>query len=82
MSNLVSRLKTRHAQCQLAVAAAYQEIARQEKIAKKDKTVIPPFQMEKLVAEVTYCKNEMYSVEASIAGASKYPPLARVSEYN
>lgn len=82
MNYLVSRLKTRHAQCQLAVAAAYQEIARQEKIAKKDKTVIPPFQMERLVAEVTYCKNEMYSVEASIAGASKYPPIARAKELN
>lgn len=76
MSNLASRLKTRLAQANLAVAAARQEISRQERIAKKDKSVVPPYQMEKLMAEVNYCRDEVASVEASLAGVSKYPPIA------
>ena len=77
MSNLVARLQHRQMQCQLAVSAAYQEINRQERIAKKDKATIPGVMMEKLVAEVKYCKAELASVEASLGAASKYPPLYR-----
>jgi len=76
MSSLVSRLKSELANRQLAVEAAYKEINRQEKIAKRDKTTIPPFQMEQMMNEVRFCRNQVQAVEASLAGASKYPPLS------
>lgn len=75
MSNLVVRLKSRLAQCQLAVEAAYQVINRAERLAKKEKSVIPQHQMDLMMAEVKFCKDAVHSVEASLAGASKYPPL-------
>ncbi len=73
--NIVNRLKNRLELCNLAVSDAYKAIDRAERIAKKDKSVVPPFQMEKLVAEVRYCKDQVISVEASLAGVSKYPPI-------
>ncbi len=76
MNNLVSRLKAELASRELAVEAAYQVINRAERIAKKEKSVVPPFQMEQMVEEVRYCRNQVASVEASLAGASKFPPLS------
>ncbi len=82
MSNLVSRLKNELTTRQLAVSAAYQVINRAERLAKKEKTMIPPFQMEKMMDEVKYCRDQVFSVEASLAGASKFPPLPRIQEAN
>ncbi len=75
MNNLLFRLNSELLTRQLAVSAAKDAIARAERIGKKDKQPVPPFQMEKLVAEVRYCRDQVASVEASIAGATKYPPL-------
>ncbi len=82
MSNLVSRLKNELTTRQLAVAAANQVINRAERIAKKEKTTIPAFQMEQMMDEVRFRRDQVFSVEASLAGASKYPPLSRIQEAN
>ncbi len=82
MSHLVTRLKSELATRKLAVEAAYQVINRAERIAKKEKTTIPSFQMEQMMDEVRYCRDQVFSVEASLAGASKFPPLSRPQEVN
>lgn len=76
---LVDRLRTRLAQCRIGVSVAYKAIAKAEKEAAKDKTLVPRHLMDKLVAEVAQAKSECYSVEASLAGASRFPPLKQVS---
>ncbi len=74
--SLVSRLKSELATRQLAVEAAHQVITRAERAAKKDKSSIPAFQMEQMMDEVRFRRDQVYSVEASLAGATKYPPLS------
>jgi hypothetical protein len=59
---------------EIAVGTAISAIARAERVAKRDKSSIPPFQMEKLVAEVKYCRAEVASAECSLHAAKRFPP--------
>ncbi len=74
---LVDRLQTRLAMCRIAVGQAYKAIARAEKEAHKDKTQVPQALMTRLVDNVNAAKDECYSVEAALCGASKFPPLTK-----
>ncbi len=78
MSNLANRVKTELVTRQLAVEAACQVITRAERLAKKDKSIIPPFQMEQMASEVRFCRDQVKSAEISLAAVNKYPPLTRV----
>lgn len=72
---LGSRLRERVLACQLGIGAAYKAIARAEKEAAKNKQPVPRHILDKLNEAVAQARLECYSAEASLAGASKYPPL-------
>lgn len=75
MSSLVDRLRTRLELCRIEVSNCYKAIAKAEKEAHKDKIQVPRHLMDRLIEATNAAKLEVYSVEASLCGAVKFPPL-------
>lgn len=73
--SLIDRLRVRLELLRIQVGVAYKAVAKAEKEAAKDKLPVPRHLMDRLVETVSAAKLECYSVEASLCGVSKYPPL-------
>ncbi len=76
MSNLIYRLQNEILKRKIAVTAAHQHIKRAEREAKRDKTSVPAFQMDQMMEEVRFCRNQLESAQISYEAASKYPPCS------
>ncbi len=72
---LRDRIQARLVLCRISVDVAQKAIYKAEKEAKKDGHPVPRLLMDKLVAEVEARKLECFSIEASLMGVSRFPPV-------
>lgn len=73
--HLVTRCQMALVERQLQVEACHTRIRKAEKEARKENRAVPRAEMDKLQSDLRDAKANVFSAEAGLMGASKWPPL-------
>ncbi len=76
MSNLVTKVRLSVVERGLVVGACLDKIKRAEREARKEQRQVPRAEMDRLQSDLRDARRNVDSAECSLAGCSKYPPLA------